>query len=165
MIDDDFYRRYRRQIEAIYHHTEGHVDRTRIANELRRYMEEYGIDAKTACEAIARARAFLSRLVNGHGLLAHRTLLAFLCGCLGRRLGRRLRLRREPILTLTSTLARLPGPAALRRARCPCRTRQLAPVASPHAAPSSSSAAAAPVAADRSAAARHGLALPVARCR
>ena len=58
MIDDDFYRRYRRQIEAIYHHTEGHVDRTRIANELRRYMEEYGIDAKTACEAIARKWAF-----------------------------------------------------------------------------------------------------------
>ena len=58
MIDDDFYRRYRRQIEAIYHHTEGHVDRTKIANELRRYMEEYGIDAKTACEAIARKWAF-----------------------------------------------------------------------------------------------------------
>ena len=58
MIDDDFYRRYRRQIEAIYHHTEGHVDRTRIANELRRYMEEYGIDIKTACESIARKWAF-----------------------------------------------------------------------------------------------------------
>ena len=62
MIDDDFYRRYRRQIEAIYHHTEGHVDRTRIANELKRYMEEYGIDAKTACEAIARQPEMAARI-------------------------------------------------------------------------------------------------------
>ena len=45
-MTDDFYRRYRRQIEAIYHHTEGHVDRIKIAEELRRYMEEYGIDIR-----------------------------------------------------------------------------------------------------------------------
>ncbi len=57
-MTDDFYRRYRRQIEAIYHHTEGHVDRIKIAEELRRYMEEYGIDIKTACESLARKWAF-----------------------------------------------------------------------------------------------------------
>ena len=58
MIDDEFYRRYRQHIEAIYRHTDGHVDRIRIANELKRYMEEYGIDVKTACESVARKWAF-----------------------------------------------------------------------------------------------------------
>ena len=50
---DDFTRRYRNEIEALSHWTRGHVERHFIVSELKRYLEEYGIDIDEACEALA----------------------------------------------------------------------------------------------------------------
>ena len=50
---DDFSRRYRNEIEALSHWTRGHVERHFIVSELKRYLEEYGIDIDEACEALA----------------------------------------------------------------------------------------------------------------
>ena len=51
---DDFSRRYRNEIEMLVHWTRGHVERHFIVSELKRYLEEYGIDIAEACEALAR---------------------------------------------------------------------------------------------------------------
>ena len=50
---DDFTRRYRNEIEALSHWTRGHVERHFIVSELKRYLEEYGIDIDEACKALA----------------------------------------------------------------------------------------------------------------
>ena len=50
---DDFSRRYRNEIEALSHWTRGHVERHFIVSELKRYLEEYGIDINEACKALA----------------------------------------------------------------------------------------------------------------
>ena len=50
---DDFARRHHTQIEALVHWTRGHIDRRRIVNELKRYVEEYGISINEAFEALA----------------------------------------------------------------------------------------------------------------
>ncbi len=50
---DDFSRRYRNEIEALSDWTRGHVERHFIVSELKRYLEEYGIDIDEACEALA----------------------------------------------------------------------------------------------------------------
>ena len=50
---DDFFRRYRNEIEMLSHWTRGHVDRKKIAKELKRYVNEYGISINEACEALA----------------------------------------------------------------------------------------------------------------
>ena len=50
---DDFSRRYRNEIESLSHWTRGHVERHFIVSELKRYLEEYGIDIEKACEALA----------------------------------------------------------------------------------------------------------------
>ena len=50
---DDFSRRYRNEIEMLVHWTRGHVDRRKVAKELKRYVEEYGIDINEACKALA----------------------------------------------------------------------------------------------------------------
>jgi len=54
---DDFSRRYRHEIDLLHRFlcsARGDIDRGKIAIELKRYIDEYGIDTKTACEAIAR---------------------------------------------------------------------------------------------------------------
>ena len=50
---DDFSRRYRNEIEMLVHWTRGHVDRRKVTKELKRYIEEYGIDINEACKALA----------------------------------------------------------------------------------------------------------------
>ena len=50
---DDFSRRYRKEIEMLSHWTRGHIKRHVIISELKRYVEEYGIDINKACEALA----------------------------------------------------------------------------------------------------------------
>ena len=50
---DDFSRRYRNEIEFLVHWTRGHVDRRKVTKELKRYIEEYGIDINEACKALA----------------------------------------------------------------------------------------------------------------
>ena len=50
---DDFSRRYRNEIEMLVHWTRGHVERHFIVSELKRYLEEYGIDINEACKALA----------------------------------------------------------------------------------------------------------------
>ena len=50
---DDFSRRYRNEIEMLVHWTRGHVERHFIVSELKRYLEEYGIDIDEACKALA----------------------------------------------------------------------------------------------------------------
>ena len=50
---DDFSRRYRNEIEALSDWTRGHVERHFIVSELKRYLEEYGIDIDEACKALA----------------------------------------------------------------------------------------------------------------
>ena len=50
---DDFSRRYRNEIKMLSHWTRGHIKRHVIISELKRYVEEYGIDINKACEALA----------------------------------------------------------------------------------------------------------------
>ena len=50
---DNFTRRYRNEIEALSDWTRGHVERHFIVSELKRYLEEYGIDIDEACNALA----------------------------------------------------------------------------------------------------------------
>ena len=50
---DDFARKYHTQIEALVHWTRGRIDRRKIVNELKRYVEEYGISINEAFEALA----------------------------------------------------------------------------------------------------------------
>ena len=50
---DEFNRRYEKHIEALSHFTRGYVDRRKIAKELKRYVNEYGISINEACEALA----------------------------------------------------------------------------------------------------------------
>ena len=50
---DDFARKHHTQIEVLVQWTRGHVDRRKITKELKRYVEEYGISANEACEALA----------------------------------------------------------------------------------------------------------------
>ena len=50
---DDFARKHRTQIEVLIQWTKGHVNRRKITMELKRYVEEYGISANEACEALA----------------------------------------------------------------------------------------------------------------
>ena len=50
---DDFARKHHTQIEALVHWTRGRIDRRKIVNELKRYVEEYGISINEAFEALA----------------------------------------------------------------------------------------------------------------
>ena len=50
---DDFARKHHTQIDVLILWTKGHVSRRKITMELKRYVEEYGISANEACEALA----------------------------------------------------------------------------------------------------------------
>ena len=50
---DDFARKHHTQIEVLLQWTKGHINRRKITMELKRYVEEYGISANEACEALA----------------------------------------------------------------------------------------------------------------